>query len=174
MQKLISLLLWFQGDGRKAALFGGLTSAASLAMAYTAQYVFLMLPCELCYWQRGPHAILAVLGLITFFVMPPKARTALLWAMAFFALANTAIAIFHSGVEMHWWEGLPTCSSPASTATTVEQARLMLMGGAPAPRCDEPVWMIENVITMANVNAILCLVLTGWYAWAARVTAKLR
>ena len=71
-------------------MVGTLTAIAALAalgVAYFAQYVLLLSPCELCLWERWPYRIVAVL------------------------LGDVGIAGLHVGVEFKWWNSpLPECN----------------------------------------------------------------
>ena len=90
-----------------------LSSAAArlLGGAYYFQYVVGLPPCEMCYWQRYPHMVAILVGLLS---APRSAsrRLALVFALlAITALLVTAgIGVFHVGVEHHWWAGPQACS----------------------------------------------------------------
>lgn len=166
MKQIIAFIMFFQGDGRRAALMAGLVSAALLATVYFFQYVLKILPCELCYWQRKPHMALVVLGVIGFFIQAPRHRASLLWFMALLALSNVGLSIFHVGVEYHWWKGLDTCSTPSVVTATVEEARDLLFGGTTVIPCDKPGWVFLG-ISMAAWNGVMCLGLSLWLALGA-------
>lgn len=134
--------------------------AAALVAAYTAQYGFGLQPCILCLYQRVPFYVAIVLcGLA---LLPALARDwrALLVGLAGLALViNAGIAMFHVGVEQHWWAGTEACSGGAATTAqmTIEQLQEAMSRPAQA-RCDQPPWSFHGV-TMAMLNVPFSLML---------------
>ncbi len=138
-------------------------SAALLAGAFAFQYIGGMAPCQLCLWQRWPHAAAVLIGAL----MLASGWRILAWAGAAAALLTAAIGIFHVGVEQLWWEGLASCT--ASSLAGVSTADLLnpeVVVAAPV-RCDEIAWALAG-ISMAGWNAILSLALAGLWVMAAR------
>jgi len=159
-------------DGRAAAALILLISVGLIAGAYTFQYVWHYLPCELCYWQRKPHFILMVLAPVALLWRPM--RPYVLGLMGLVALANMGIAIFHVGVEEHWWAGLSTCSSPASNGiTSFEELKRQMQSGVQLVPCDRAVWWFLG-LSMAAWNGVASLVqaaiafIGGTIAWRNR------
>ena len=137
----------------------GLQSARKLALAVPAallggallsQYVGGLYPCEMCYWQRWPHAFAIAVAALAF-LFPANSRNArLLTAFAAVAIAvSGAIGVFHAGVEYGWWEGLTRCSSGG--AMTLDEIM-----NVPLIRCDQVQFSFFS-ISMAGWNAILSL-----------------
>lgn len=142
-----------------------LTALAALCAAWIAQYGFGLAPCELCYWQRYGYWAALAIGVGTNFT--PKetpARRAGLWILALAFLATAGIAIFHVGVEQHWWQGFTSCTG-AITGETIEDLTEALEN-APIVRCDEPAWTMFG-ISMAGYNVVLALALAAFAAWGA-------
>jgi len=147
----------FASPYRRLILIGSFTLAAIL-LAFIAEYGFDLHPCELCLWQRIPFYI--VLGLTFIAEMARLADTPrnakffrLLLALAVLTLlANTALALFHTGVEQGWWEGLTACGSSNATFGDIDSARAFILG-APLINCAEPALEIFG-ITMASANII--------------------
>ena len=130
-----------------ARLLALLVPAGLLGGALGSQYLGGLYPCEMCYWQRWPHAA-AILLAAAAFVAAPRAR--LLTALAALAIAvSGAIGVFHAGVEMGWWEGLTRCT--AGGAISLDD--LMKV---PLVRCDQVQWSWLG-ISMAGWNAIVSL-----------------
>lgn len=140
------------------ASFGSL---AMLLGAWGFQFIGGLAPCTMCYWQRYPHAIAFIIGLLIFAGGPRI--LALLGALA--ALATSGIGFFHTGVERGWWEGPSTCTSGSVATLTPEQLMAQIME-APLVRCDEVAWEMIG-LSMATWNGIASLVLAGiWIlAW---------
>lgn len=130
-----------------ARLIALLVPAGLLGGAMGSQYLGGLHPCEMCYWQRWPHAAAIVLAGAAF-VMPARAR--LLTALAALAIAiSGAIGVFHAGVELGWWEGLTRCT--AGGALSLED-----LMNVPLVRCDQVQWSWLG-ISMAGWNAVLSL-----------------
>jgi len=147
-------------DGRAAALLLFLISAGLILGAYYFQYVRHYLPCELCFWERKPHFALIALAPVAYAWRP--ARPYLLLVLGLVALGNAGLALFHVGVEEHWWPGLSTCSSPAQgVSMTAAELRKMLMESTVVP-CDRAVWWFLG-LSMAAWNGIasLCEAIIG-------------
>jgi disulfide bond formation protein DsbB len=121
-----------------------------LGGALLSQYVGKLWPCEMCWWQRYPHA-LAILVAGAACLSPLSAsrtRALTLPAAALIALSG-AIGAFHAGVEYGWWEGLTTCTTNGATSLDDIMA-------VPLVRCDQVQWSLAG-ISLAGFNAILSL-----------------
>lgn len=151
-EKTCTLLL---GNGRRAAALLALTSVVLLATVYFFQYVLRILPCELCYWQRKPHMLIIVLGILGALLSKPRPRAVLLALIALASFANMGISIFHVGVEYRWWEGLSSCSTPTAVTSTLEEARNLIFNSTVIP-CDKPGWVFLGV-SMAGWNGLASL-----------------
>ncbi len=136
-------------------------SAASLAAAFTAQYVFGLQPCVLCIYQRWPFAIVIALGALgmAFSKASSCVRAAVMGLISLTFFANTAIAFYHTGVERHWWKSfLEGCAVPEMTGNITDV--LAKIAATPAVRCDEIPWTDPVLgLSMANYNVALCFVL---------------
>jgi len=141
-------------------------SAALLLGALGFQYIGDMPPCKLCYWQRYPHA--AAMGIGVLALMIPGAILPYFGALA--ALTTAGIGLYHSGVELKWWEGPSTCTSGPIANLTPEQLMEQIMG-APLVRCDEVPWEMFT-LSMASWNAIASLVLVAVWIAAAKSTNR--
>ena len=130
-----------------ARLLALLVPVGLLGGALGSQYLGGLHPCEMCYWQRWPHAAAIILAAAAFAV-PARAR--MLTALAALAIAvSGAIGLFHTGVELGWWEGLTRCT--AGGALSLDD-----LMSVPLVRCDQVQWSWLG-ISMAGWNAILSL-----------------
>lgn len=142
-----------------------LAASGSLALmlgAFGFQYIGGLPPCAMCIWQRYPHVVAIVLGLIAL----RFSNAALAWLGALAALTTAAIGAYHTGVERDWWEGPTTCSSGPIGGLTPDELFDQIMS-APLVRCDEVPWALFG-LSMASWNMILSLVLMGLWIAAAR------
>jgi len=147
----------------QATTLAGLGSAAMLAGAFGFQWIGGMAPCQLCLWQRWPHAA-AVLVLLT---LTLTGWRWLAWAGAAAALATAAIGLFHAGVEQGWWTFVSSCTSGSlsglSGASLIDPTV-----AAPAPvRCDQIPWSMFG-ISMAGWNAVISTALAALWLIGTR------
>lgn len=148
---------------RQMALFVALSSTLALVGAFTAQYGFGLLPCELCLMQRAPFALNILLGIVAFAHAPLRLPLIGLSGLSF--LINSGIAFFHSGVERKWWTGLTGCTTPDMSGSIEEL--LKRIQDTAVVRCDEIPWSLFG-LSMANYNVAFCLglgVICFLYVW---------
>lgn len=137
-------------------------SGALLLGALYFQYVVGLFPCVLCIWQRWPHLVAVIAGLIG--LKAPTRAVATLGLLA--ALTTAAIGGFHTGVEQGWWEGLASCTGNDITTLSIDTL-LDPTADAPAPvRCDQIAWSFLG-LSMATWNMIASLALAAIWARAA-------
>lgn len=150
--------------GRQLSLLAGAGSALLLIAALGFQAAGYA-PCELCILQRWPHVAAAVIaGLIW---LTGRTRALAILGLAAAATA-TALAIYHTGVELAWWAGPSHCSGGVGDLARLTTQDLMTrLQAAPVVRCDEVAWSFLGV-SMAGWNAILSAGLAGLWAVAAR------
>ena len=141
-------------------LTAALGSAGLLLAAFAFQFVGGLAPCVLCIWQRWPHLVAVLIGLIAL-----KSRHPVLPVLgALAALTSAAIGVFHVGVEQEWWQGLAQCS--VNTLSGVSAGDLLntdVTVGAPAA-CDKVAWSFLG-LSMAAWNVMA----SGFFAslWLA-------
>jgi disulfide bond formation protein DsbB len=140
-------------------------SAALLAGAFLFQAIGYA-PCQMCLWQRWPHAAAVVIGVVMLAGIAPRA-TAYLGAFAAFVTA--AIGAFHAGVEQGWWEGPTSCSGAGNDLGALSGSDLLSTAIQDTViMCDEIVWQLAG-LSMAGWNMALSLVLVLIWLRAARM-----
>lgn len=148
---------------RTLTLLATLGSAGLLGGAFAFQYIGGLAPCQLCLYQRWPHAAAILIGIVAL----ATGWRGLAWLGALAALATAAVGVFHFGVEQFWWEGLATCTAGSiegiSTADLLDPSKDV----AAVVRCDEIAWSMLG-ISMAGWNVILSLIFAGLWVKAAR------
>jgi disulfide bond formation protein DsbB len=129
-------------------------SIGALIVAYYAEIIHQLEPCILCMYQRIPFALVIIFGFTGIF------RPSLLkWVLMFSGIAflvGSSIAIYHVGVEQHWWESSCTgelVSQPSVTSFLQE------LQNKPAKPCDELEWAFLGV-SMASYNVFYSLALS--------------
>lgn len=171
-----ALRVSFWLDASRAPLMAGGAAAGALSAALFLQHVMGVQPCVLCVWQRWPYAVVLALAVAAGTLGPRAPRTVWL-CLALMALAgatNTGIAVFHSGVERHWWAGTPGCGVP-DAAASLEDFRAALLE-RPVVRCDEIPWTLLG-LSPANYNVFLSSALAlfaGLAVWRGRRAAMTR
>ncbi|MDJ0825637.1 MAG: disulfide bond formation protein B [Rhodobacter sp.] len=142
-------------------------ASGSLALLLGA-FGFQMLgyaPCQMCLWQRWPHATAIAIGVLALAL--PGRVLPLLGALA--ALTTAGIGVFHTGVERDWWEGLTACAV-SGDITGLNAADLLDTSrdvGPPLVKCDEVAWEFLT-LSMATWNTLISLGLAGLWLLAAR------
>lgn len=126
----------------------------ALGGAYIAQYGFGLYPCEMCWWQRYPHFLALVLGVMGLWLAPQR-----LWAAlgALAILASGLIGGFHAGVEYGWWEGVTACANAAGAGSGDAMERIW---NAPLVRCDVAPWSLFG-ISIAGWNFLFSTAAAG-------------
>jgi disulfide bond formation protein DsbB len=144
--------LWGPAGARLIAL---LLPVALLGGALGSQYLGGLHPCEMCYWQRWPHAAAIVLAALAFTAPAETSRSRNLTLLAAFCICVSGIiGVYHAGVEARVFEGFTTCTATGKGLSTADLLRQI--SSAPLVRCDEVQFRFLG-ISMAGWNAILSL-----------------
>ena len=137
-----------------------------LGGALGSQYLGGLVPCEMCYWQRWPHAAAILLAAAAFANADHLVRTRVTTLLAALAIAvSGAIGVYHAGVELGLFEGFTTCTSTASGQSADELLKSIM--NTPLVRCDQVQFSFLG-ISMAGWNAILSLGGAAAIVWLLR------
>ncbi|MDO9335264.1 MAG: disulfide bond formation protein B [Caulobacteraceae bacterium] len=148
-----------------------LSAALMLAVAHGFQSFLHLMPCTLCLKAREVYWVAIVLAVVAIVLK----RTALgrktaPWtdlALGLVFLFGAGLAVYHAGVEWHWWPGPTTCSGSGGGGSSAAGVQDLLAGAkAAAPACDKIVWSFLG-LSMAGWNAIVSLKLAVWSFIAA-------
>ncbi|MDO5705446.1 MAG: disulfide bond formation protein B, partial [Paracoccus sp. (in: a-proteobacteria)] len=146
------------------ALAAAAGSAALLLGAFGFQLAGYA-PCEMCIWQRWPHAAAIAIGTLIWWRGWSRG---LAWLGVLAALTATGLAVWHAGIELGVFQGITACSGGVGDLTALSTADLMnRLQAAPVVRCDEIAWSLFG-ISMAGWNAICSAGLTGIWLASAR------
>lgn len=128
--------------------------AALLAGALGFQYLRGLHPCELCLQQRLPHYAAVVAAALAIVSRRHPAASFLLTALAGLLIVTSGFqAIYHLGVELHWWERPEPCGVTFTGNGGVTLAEIV---AAPLVPCDAPQWSLFG-ISLAGWNALFSL-----------------
>ncbi|HEY2482514.1 MAG TPA: disulfide bond formation protein B [Caulobacteraceae bacterium] len=147
-----------------------LASAALLAVAHAFETFGHLAPCELCLKQREIYWLvmaLAAAGLLWRGLgrgFEPTRLINILLLGAF--LAETAMAVYHAGVEWKFWPGPLSCSGGSMKVDPAELNRLLSGAKMAIPACDHPAWVFLG-LSMAGWNALAAGALAVGSATAA-------
>jgi len=143
----------------------------SLIFALVMEYGFGLKPCILCLLQRIPYVVVAVLSLLAWIWTPYRRQSVVLLALCAVAyVAGMGLAVFHSGVELHWWTGTSGCAVQPLLGASADDLREALLQTV-SPRCDQIAWTFLG-LSMTNYNAALSLALALFSAAAAAKAAQ--
>jgi disulfide bond formation protein DsbB len=155
-----------------AALVVAAGGAATILGAFYFQYGLGIVPCPLCLEQRWFYYVAIPLALVVAaaagYGAPRRLVLGGLTALALVLVGGAALAVFHSGVEWHWWEGPQDCSGPLNplgTRSLLEQLQTINV-----VRCDEAPWRFLG-LSLAGWNVLISLSLAAvalWGFFAAR------
>lgn len=146
----------------QAIALASIGSLALLLGAFAFQHIGGFAPCKMCIWQRYPHAIAVVVGVLALRIKTDW----LVFAGAAAAFASGAIGVFHAGVEQGWWEGPTTCTSGPIGGVSAQELLDQILA-APLVRCDDIAWQLGG-ISMAGWNAIISFALVGFWLLAVK------
>lgn len=163
----------FKSLSRPAPVLGfvALMSFAALAVAVTSELAFGLEPCIMCVYQRAPFALAIVLGLAGLALRKfDRFAYAMVGLCALAFLVNSGMAVYHSGIEQHWWESaVEGCKVPQLSEGGENWIdNLMAM---PSVSCTDIQWKDPVLgLTMANYNIVLNLMLFAVCAFALILT----
>jgi disulfide bond formation protein DsbB len=144
--------------------------ALALAGALFTEHVLGFPPCYLCKWQRVPYVLALALGAFAMAPWQTLAQRHLALALAgLLFLAGAAIALFHAGVEAHWWVWESDCTGSFGEPQTIEELRRRLMA-AQTVRCDEVPFRVLG-LSMAAWNAAISPLFALVALWGAKKTS---
>jgi disulfide bond formation protein DsbB len=133
-------------------------SAVVLGAALASEYWGGLAPCELCLLQRWPWWLAIAVAAAAWLAgdrLPP-AVPAILLGMVF--VASAGVALYHVGVEQHWFAGPSACTGSITGATSIEALKAQLLARQPVS-CDAPSWTLFGV-SLAGLNLIASALLT--------------
>jgi disulfide bond formation protein DsbB len=137
-----------------------LLAAGAIVIALLFEHIGGYAPCELCLQQRYAYYAgvpLLFLALVALSAAQPRAAAILFVIVALAFLANTALGIYHAGVEWHFWAGPSACSG-SQVLTTNAGNMLEAMQQTNVVRCDEPAWRLAG-ISFAGWNVVASLLI---------------
>lgn len=153
--------------GWRASALVTFGAIAALTAAYTAEYGFGLLPCTVCFWQRVPYAMTMLLGALSLMrAVGSRERRVVLFHLVGLLAIDAGLALYHVGVELHWWPGPTYCSGGGHAGVSLGDLAAAL-GKAGSPSCDQPTLLFGGPISMAGYNLVFASLLTAFALTAA-------
>ncbi|MGF7160974.1 disulfide bond formation protein DsbB [Rhodoligotrophos appendicifer] len=141
-------------------------TVATIVAAWGFQVIGGYIPCALCYRQRWPYYIVAILALLLMLVIRSTGNGAWLrWGLLVLAgvmIVSAGLGIHHAGVEWTWWAGPAECSggggfaNPDSVLPDLTRGRVV--------SCTEAQWRLFG-ISFAGYNALISAVIALVALW---------
>ena len=152
----------------RARLLAFFLPAALLAGALGFQYFGRLHPCELCLQQRIPHYAAVVAATLAIILRRHPVSFLLTTLAGLLVVTSGFQAVYHLGVEFHWWERPEPCGLTFEPGGGNLLAKII---AAPLVSCDKPQWTLFG-ISLAGWNALFslvggCLILV--LCWRARL-----
>ncbi|MFZ2101280.1 MAG: disulfide bond formation protein B [Oricola sp.] len=125
-----------------AAAFLAVAMAAVVGTALGFEHIGGFIPCKLCLEQRTPYYVGVPVALIALAGATLGWRACITRGLLFIAgllmTYGLLLAIYHSGVEWHWWAGPTDCSTSATTGILTDAGGLLgALDTMKPPSCDE-------------------------------------
>ena len=154
-----------------AALFLAVAMAAVVGAALGFEHIGGFIPCKLCLEERIPYytgvpvALLAAIAAGT--RLPAWVARLLLAAVGLLMTWGLVMAVYHSGVEWHWWAGPTDCSTSATSGLTTNAGDLLgALDSSTPPACDQAAGRFLG-LSFAGWNVVSSLILGAAAYWAA-------
>jgi len=154
-------------------------AAAASAMLLIGAHLFERIgglaPCPLCLDQREAHwtgLALAAVGLVAALALKwRRAAIATAGACALVYLVSSGLALYHAGVENHYWPGPATCAGGGPVDLGAGGLADILNQKPAAPSCSEAAWRFLGV-SMAGYNLLVSAGLFAFCLIAAIFAAR--
>ncbi|MBD8556966.1 disulfide bond formation protein B [Rhizobium sp. CFBP 8762] len=140
------------------------TVASALGFQHLGGYV----PCALCLVQRDPYYFAIPLGILAIafiaFHLPLWTVRVLLAIIGVVMLIGAGIAVYHAGVEWHFWAGPATCATSAPSVTTSAGNLLGDLDAVKPPSCSDASLRVLG-LSFAGWNVLASLALAAVAFW---------
>jgi disulfide bond formation protein DsbB len=128
-----------------------IASASALAIALLAEYVFDIVGCTLCLYQRVPYGATTVVAIMAFMAAPSAGRQRLmLMACALLFAAGSVVAVYQVGTQQGWWTEPGVCAAALPSGDTLLDLR---SARASRPACSDVDWSLFG-LSLAALNAL--------------------
>lgn len=147
------------------ALFLAVAMAVVVGTALGFEHIGGFIPCKLCLEERIPYytgvpvALLAAIA--AGMKMPAWIARLLLAVVGLLMTVGLAMAVYHSGVEWHWWAGPADCSTSATSGLASNAGDLLgALDSVTPPACDQAAGRFLG-LSFAGWNVVSSLILAA-------------
>ena len=145
-----------------AALILLVGCAATVGTALIFEHVFGYIPCALCLEQRTPYYASVVIALLAAIAGAGRASggitRGLIGLIGLAMLYGLGLAVYHAGVEWHFWAGPAGCTAAGSADLTGDL--LATIDSVHPPACDQAALRILG-LSFAGWNVLASLLFAG-------------
>jgi disulfide bond formation protein DsbB len=132
-------------------------AAATIGGALFFEYVIGLNPCELCLEQRKPYYAAIVLSAVLLALsgrVSPRIQAAGLILLGLIWVSGSALGVYHSGAEWHFWPGPTTCGGDAAFGLDKGDLVSALKNAKPVVSCTDVQWRFLG-LSLAGYNALI-------------------
>lgn len=122
-----------------------------ISIVLTAEYIFNILPCKMCLYQRYSYYGLILLSII-FILIKKQDRKIYLFLVEILIIAGLIFSLWHVGIENHLIDGPSGCASNINNINNIENLKIYILK-RPIVACDEINWTFLG-ISFAVYNSI--------------------
>lgn len=104
-----------------------------IVIALVMQFLFGILPCKLCYYQRIPYYMIIGFGLLRFFINHPLYSRMFLWVCVILFFVSAVLGFYHMGIEYGYFKNILNCVAGNNEVSSVTELKSMLIGKVNIP-----------------------------------------
>jgi disulfide bond formation protein DsbB len=128
IQRSKTTLAHNRNKGLSAYIIIFVLSIAALSFAYIAQYLFDIMPCKLCIYERIPYIIIAFFSVISILLPLRDIHNKINWIIIELSLiASFCLALFHFGVEQKIFKFNSACINNLQKSENFQSFKTMLL-----------------------------------------------
>ena len=124
----------------------------AISIALIAEYIFNILPCKMCLYQRYPYYFIISIFIIFYLFR----KTSNLWLYIFVELAvlyGLFYSIWHVGIEQNLLTGPSSCSGKLIETSSIDNLKEQIINQT-IVSCNEISWSVLG-LSAATLNALL-------------------
>ena len=131
-------------------------SIVAISSALIAEYLFKILPCKMCLYQRYQYYFIIFIIILLYLLK----KTYFIWHIFLFEAAfiyGSFYALWHVGIEKKILPSLTSCSNTINNTDSLENLKTQILNQS-VISCDEINWVMFGM-SAATINSILLLFL---------------
>lgn len=104
-----------------------------VSVALIMQFLFGILPCKLCYYQRIPYYMIIGFGILRFLIKHPLYPKMFLWVCVILFFVSAVLGFYHMGIEYGYFKNILNCVAGNNGVDSVMELKSMLIGKINVP-----------------------------------------